>query len=44
MGALMLDFLRFFRKDTRLEVESLRDPGPSLYEIRRYARDLIGRD
>jgi predicted ATP-grasp superfamily ATP-dependent carboligase len=43
MPALMLDFFRFFRKDTRLEVESLSDPGPSLYEIRRYARDLIGR-
>jgi predicted ATP-grasp superfamily ATP-dependent carboligase len=41
MGALLFDFCRFLRRDTRLEVESLRDPGPSLHEVRRYARDLV---
>jgi predicted ATP-grasp superfamily ATP-dependent carboligase len=41
MGAVLLDFCRCFRRDTRLEIESLRDPGPSLHEMRRYARDLL---
>jgi hypothetical protein len=41
MGSLLVDFFRFFRRDTRLEIESLRDPGPSMFEIQRYGRDLI---
>lgn len=38
---LLLDFCRFFRADTRYEIESLADPGPSLYEMRSYARALV---
>jgi len=41
LGALLLDFCNFFRSNTRLEVESLRDPRPSLHEIRCYIRDLL---
>jgi predicted ATP-grasp superfamily ATP-dependent carboligase len=41
LSALLVDFGRFFRSDTRLEVESLSDIGPALYEFRRYARDLL---
>lgn len=41
LQALLLDFVRFFRRDTRYEVESLSDPGPSLHEIRCYARDFM---
>jgi predicted ATP-grasp superfamily ATP-dependent carboligase len=37
----LLDFVRFFRRNTRYEVESWNDPAPSLYEVRSYARDII---
>jgi predicted ATP-grasp superfamily ATP-dependent carboligase len=39
--ALLLDFCRFLRRDTRLEVESLRDPSPAVHELRCYTRDLF---
>jgi predicted ATP-grasp superfamily ATP-dependent carboligase len=38
---LFMDFCQFFRRDTRYEVESLRDPGPSLHELQHYVRDLL---
>ena len=38
---LLVDFCRFFRADTRFEIESWRDPGPSLHEIGLYARDVF---
>lgn len=38
---LLVDFCRFFRRDTRYEVESWRDPGPSLHEIAAYVADLF---
>jgi hypothetical protein len=38
---LLFDFCRFLRRDTRFEVESWSDPGPSLYEIRTYASNLF---
>lgn len=41
LPALMLDFCRFFRRDTRLEIESLHDPRPSLHELRRFVQDLL---
>jgi predicted ATP-grasp superfamily ATP-dependent carboligase len=41
LPALMFDFCRFLRRDTHYEVESLSDPGPSLYEIRTYASNLF---
>lgn len=41
LPSLLVDFCRFFRTDTRYEVESLGDPGPSMYEMRSYARDLF---
>lgn len=40
--ALLWDFCHFFRRNTYYEVESLRDPGPSWYELRAYVRDLLG--
>jgi predicted ATP-grasp superfamily ATP-dependent carboligase len=41
LPALLFDFCRFLRRDTRFEVESWSDPGPSLYEIRTYASNLF---
>lgn len=41
LGRLLVDFCRFFRADTRYEVESLRDPGPSIHEMRRYLGDTV---
>jgi len=41
LPALLFDFCRFLRRDTRYEVESWSDPGPSLYEIRTYASNLF---
>ena len=38
---LLMDFCRFFRTDTRYEIESWRDPGPSLHEVSLYARDFF---
>lgn len=39
--ALLVDFCRFFRRDTRYEIESWRDPGPSMHEIAAYVADLF---
>lgn len=39
--SLLMDFCRFFRRDTRYEVESWRDPGPSMFEMRGYVRDIF---
>lgn len=41
IAALLWDFCRFFRRDTHYEIESMRDPGPSLHELGAYARSLI---
>jgi predicted ATP-grasp superfamily ATP-dependent carboligase len=41
LPALLLDFCRFFRRDTHYEVESWRDPGPSLHEVRAYIHDIF---
>jgi predicted ATP-grasp superfamily ATP-dependent carboligase len=38
---LLMDFVMFLRRDTKYEVESWRDPGPSLEELRAYLRDLL---
>jgi predicted ATP-grasp superfamily ATP-dependent carboligase len=38
---LIVDFCRFFRRDTYFEVESLSDPRPALHEMRRYAQELF---
>lgn len=41
LPVLLIDFCRFLRRDTHYEVESWSDPRPSLYEIRRYASNLL---
>jgi predicted ATP-grasp superfamily ATP-dependent carboligase len=41
LRTLLVDFCRFFRRDTRYEIESFSDPGPSLHEIRLYALQLL---
>jgi predicted ATP-grasp superfamily ATP-dependent carboligase len=41
IGALLMDFMKFNRKDTYYEVESWSDPGPSLYEITRYLSEGV---
>jgi predicted ATP-grasp superfamily ATP-dependent carboligase len=41
LARLVLDFCRFFRRDTHYEVESASDPGPALHELRCYVRALF---
>ena len=38
----LVDFFWPFQRETRLEVESWSDPGPSWHEIMRYLRDVLG--
>jgi hypothetical protein len=39
LSRLLPEFFWPFRRNTRLEVESWRDMGPSFYEIRSYVRE-----
>jgi predicted ATP-grasp superfamily ATP-dependent carboligase len=41
LWALAIDFFNVFRRDTRCEVESWRDPGPFLHEWRAYLHNLF---
>ncbi len=41
LGALVWDFVKFYRKDTYYEIESRQDPGPAWYEMRQYLREVL---
>jgi predicted ATP-grasp superfamily ATP-dependent carboligase len=37
----IMDFLKLYEKNTRYEIESFSDPGPWLYEVKEYIRQLF---